>query len=404
MARTAGTFGTVELLASGRYRARYRHLGKRWTAPETFNTEKLARGYLASVEYAIDSGNWLPPEQADPVRPEKPREVPTFRAFAESWISDRETGAIGNRAMKPRTAQEYRSLLKRTVYPSIGNKTLDAITETDIERWHRKQQARKTPTQTARAYDLMRTIFTQAIKRKHIMFNPCQIDGAGSEGKSKHQPEVVTPEQIESLADSIGYRLRCAVLLGAWCALRFGEITALRRKDVDVENQTVKVTRGAVRLTGKGVQIGDPKTDAGKRVVAIPGHIMPELRKHLARIPAEGDALLFPSAADQAVPIAQSSFYRHWDRARRAVGLDDFHFHDLRHTGATMAAQVGATIGELQHRLGHSTPGAAMRYQHATEERDKTIARDMSRAAQPKKSKPAKEAVERYPLTAVQSA
>jgi integrase len=55
----------------------------------------------------------------------------------------------------------------------------------------------------------------------------------------------------------------------------------------------------------------------------------------------------------------------------------------LRHTGATMAAQKGATLAELMNRLGHSTPQAAMKYQHAADGRDKAIAAALSQMAQP---------------------
>ncbi len=56
------------------------------------------------------------------------------------------------------------------------------------------------------------------------------------------------------------------------------------------------------------------------------------------------------------------------DKARNEVGRPDLRFHDLRHTGAVMAARAGATLAELQARLGHSTATAAMRYQHASEQ------------------------------------
>jgi integrase len=47
------------------------------------------------------------------------------------------------------------------------------------------------------------------------------------------------------------------------------------------------------------------------------------------------------------------------------VGVEHVHFHDLRHTAGTLSAQAGATLKELMARIGHSTPRAAMRYQHA---------------------------------------
>ena len=70
-----------------------------------------------------------------------------------------------------------------------------------------------------------------------------------------------------------------------------------------------------------------------------------------------------------------------WRPARQAAGLPEgFHLHDLRGVSATRAAISGATVKELMHRLGHSTPDMAMRYQRAEEVRDAQLAQMMSEA------------------------
>jgi integrase len=62
----------------------------------------------------------------------------------------------------------------------------------------------------------------------------------------------------------------------------------------------------------------------------------------------------------------------------RAVGHDELRFHDLRHTGNTLAAATGASTKDLMTRMGHASPRAALIYQHASEERDKAIAEALS--------------------------
>jgi integrase len=69
-------------------------------------------------------------------------------------------------------------------------------------------------------------------------------------------------------------------------------------------------------------------------------------------------------------------------RARKEVGLDGFRFHDLRHTGQTLAAATGATLPDLMKRLGHASPAAANRYLHAVEGRDREIAAALSHLAE----------------------
>jgi integrase len=79
--------------------------------------------------------------------------------------------------------------------------------------------------------------------------------------------------------------------------------------------------------------------------------------------------------------MATSSLYAVYHPAREAAGRPDLRFHDLRHTGAVLAAATGATLAELMARLGHSTVSAAMIYQHAAADRDKAIAEALSELA-----------------------
>lgn len=172
-------------------------------------------------------------------------------------------------------------------------------------------------------------------------------------------------------------------LLAAWCAMRFGELAELRRGDIDLRSNRVSITRGVVRVGG-GFVVGSPKSDAGVRDVAIPPHLIPVVKVHLKDHTGKGkDALLFPAAADSNAHMAPSTLYKVYYPARKAAGREDLRWHDLRHTGAVLAAQTGATLAELMGRLGHSTPGAAMRYQHAAADRDTEIAKRLSALVQP---------------------
>ncbi|WP_425473167.1 tyrosine-type recombinase/integrase [Streptomyces montanus] len=64
-----------------------------------------------------------------------------------------------------------------------------------------------------------------------------------------------------------------------------------------------------------------------------------------------------------------------WVKARKAAGVtSELHFHDLRHTGNTLASTAGASTRELMTRMGHSSSRAALIYQHMTSDRDRAIA------------------------------
>jgi integrase len=157
---------------------------------------------------------------------------------------------------------------------------------------------------------------------------------------------------------------------------------------VDVSESVIRVRRAVARSRSEGVLTKRPKSEAGVRDVTIPSHVLPFVREHLRTYVTGRDGLLFPSAGGQ--HLAPSAFYGRatvyakdgsvkrngwgWYRARQVADREDLRFHDLRHTGAVLAAQAGATLAELMERLGHSTPQAALRYQSVASGRQAVIA------------------------------
>lgn len=149
--------------------------------------------------------------------------------------------------------------------------------------------------------------------------------------------------------------------------------------DADAPTGVIRVERGVVR-TGDGFKVTTPKSDAGTRDVAIPPHLVPAIQQHLAtHVGPQPDVLLFPAA--HGGHLAPATLYRQFYKARDAADRPDLRFHRLRHSGAVLAVATGATLAELMARLGHSTPAAAMRYQHAAQGRDQEIAAKLSEIA-----------------------
>lgn len=357
-------FGAIRQLPSKQYQASY--LGPdliRHKAPMTFPAKEDAEAWLAARRAEIRNDDWVPPSTKRPV---------TFGEHAERWLT--------NRQLKPRTRYHYRKLLDARILPTFNEVPIKRITADLIDDWHYRQ-GDSTPTSRAHAYGLMRTILGDAVQRRLIDFNPCHIRGAGNAKRVKQIEPASLPE-LEALTKAMPDRYQLMILLAAWCGLRFGEITELRRKDIDLKNGVVKVRRAVVRVDGEFI-IGTPKSDAGTRDVTIPPHLLPAVKAHLAdNITGGREGLLFPAAGDPSQHLAPATLYRVFYKAREAAGRPDLRFHDLRHTGAVLAASTGATLAELMARLGHSTAGAAMRYQHAAQDRDRVIAIALSALAQ----------------------
>ncbi len=367
--RRPGTFGTVEKLASGRYRARYRGPdGRRYGAPTLFLAQKDARGWLALRQAEIIKGLWMPPGGA-----QRPKPRLAFETYATSWLS--------GRVLKTRTREHYQMLLDEHLIPEFGATPITAITADGIRDWYARMGT-DTPTLRAHCYRLLNTIMGTAASDGRIPTNPCVIRGAGTAHRVK-RIRVAELDEIEIIVNNMPDRYRAMVLLAAWCALRLGELTELRRRDITITDDygIVRVERAVVRVDA-GFEITTPKSAAGIRDVEIPPHLLPAVKDHLDRFVAPGpDSLLF--GAPRGGHLSAPSLYRHFYKARHAAGRDDLTWHELRHTGAVLAAQSGATLVELMGRLGHSTPAVALRYQHIAEGRDRRLARKLSKIAQP---------------------
>lgn len=359
---TRQTFGSIRELPSGRFQARYTGPdGVEHKAPLTFDTSGDAQMWLATVRTDLVRDAWNPVAYK--------AKAPTFGPYAEGWLRAR--------SLEARTRDHYRKLLDQHLLPTFRDVQLRRITPDAVRLWHSSTLLDR-PTYRAHAYSLLRTILGQAVGDQIISANPCTIRGAGS-AKRVHKIRPASLEELEQIVTALPDRYRVMALLAAWCGLRFGELAELRRSDVDVKNGLLRVRRGVIRAAGETV-VKKPKSDAGVRNVAVPPHLMPMLRDHLLQHTEEGkDGLLFP--ARQGGHMQPSSLYTVWYPARKAAGREDLRWHDLRHTGAVMAAQTGATLAELMARLGHSTPGAAMRYQHAADGRDVEIAKALSKMA-----------------------
>lgn len=383
--RTRRGFGRLRQLPSGRWQAAYTGPDAvLYKHPTTFPTEDAARGWLADERKLIDLDAWTSP--AERARAKKQRGQ-TFTEYAEQWLETRTTR--DSRPLKPRTVAEYRRYLDRHLSPALGYLPVRAITEQRVRDWW-NDMADTATNERVHSYQLLRAIMTSATKDKIVPANPCTVDGAGHVRRSR-KIRIATVDELSAIAEAMPERLRLAVLLGAWCAMRWGEIAELRRQDVKITRKggqdaaTIDVQRGVTRAEG-AYHEGDPKSSAGVRVVHVPPHLIPAVRDHLANhTGAAPTALLFPN--ETGGHLHARTFGKRFDAAREAAGRPDLHFHDLRHTGAVLAAQSGATIADLMARLGHSTPRMAMIYQHTAEGRDAMIAEALSRAATPKRSR-----------------
>ncbi len=232
--------------------------------------------------------------------------------------------------------------------------------------------------EAAKAYRFLRAVLMTAVDDLIIPRIPCRIRGAGAE-RPEERP-VLTVRQVLDLAERMpDARFRMMVLLAAFASLRWGELSALRRCDLDPVAGTVSVRRQQVELDTGQLLVTPPKSAAGVRTVALPPAIWGTVREYLeAGAGQPPDALLFTGT--RGGMLRRSNFRRAvgWSATVAAVGAPGLHFHDLRHTGNTLAGEGGASLRDLMERMGHDSVRAAMMYQHPTTEASRRIADSIS--------------------------
>lgn len=177
---------------------------------------------------------------------------------------------------------------------------------------------------TAKAYRLVRAILMTAVDDGTIARNPCRIRGAGSE-PSPERP-VLTVAQVFDLAPRLPEAYGVMVLVTTFGSLRWGEVTALRRMDVEAGVGRVFVRSAFVRRYSGEIVRGAPKSRAGDRVVILPRPVAELLAEHLAvRVRPDAESLIFPG--DRGGPLHRGNFNKRvkWSEHVTAIGLPGLH-------------------------------------------------------------------------------
>nr|WP_220449727.1 N-terminal phage integrase SAM-like domain-containing protein [Nonomuraea longispora] len=210
-------FGSIRQLPSGRFQIRYPGPdGKLRMGETTYARERDAEKALSLIEAKLITGDWTDPQRAKV----------KLGDYADKWITERTN-------LRPRTVEIYRGLLKRYISPHLGGVPVGKLDTAAIREWRVLLLGNGVgQSEVAKAYRLLRAVLMTAADDQIIPRNPCRIRGAGEE-----QPEerpVLTMAKVFELADLMPVRLRALVLIATFASLRWGEVAALRRMDLDL--------------------------------------------------------------------------------------------------------------------------------------------------------------------------
>lgn len=333
-------------LRSGRWQARYTTPDGERRSLGTFRTKSEAYQAVIPVTADIGRGTWHDPKKGQ-------------RRFSEYAM---EVHQQRKATLTPATWKNQSSLLRRHLLPAFGHRDLGDITRAQVRSWWAAKA--DMPVTRRNAFFLLRVILNTAVEDDLIQVSPAVIKNAGRD-VAKRRP-TFSPDDFKAVLAHMPLDLgaACWVLFGAH--LRLGELCGLHRGDYDPATGKLLVER---QLTASDGTVGERGTKTGQvKTLLLLAPTIAALNAYIEDHPAFPSAPMFYGPRGR---LTANWLRSAWEKAREAAGLPDFHLHDVRHVSLTLVAQNGATLKEIQHRGGHASVTAALRYQHHTDERDR---------------------------------
>ena len=318
----------------------------------TFRTKKEAERYERGQRTAADQGRWIDPRSG--------------RVTLAEWCEEWQRTVVHLRAT---TRRIYDANLRNHILPDLGEIELARLTPSALRAWlaelTNKVGSHGRPLSAgsvSQAYRTLNRVLSAAVDNELLGRNPL---GSVKPPRVEAKPmRFLSHEEVARVGTTIDPRYRVLVFVVAYTGLRAGELTALRRKDVDLLHRTITVTEQVHSISGQHV-VTSPKSAASRRSVARPTIVVGELEKHLTSYAEPGvEGLVFPAPEGGFLRI-ENFRKRVWNPAVHVAGVAPLRLHDLRHTCASLAIAAGADVKVLQRMLGHASAALTLdRYGH----------------------------------------
>lgn len=269
------------------------------------------------------------------------RDKTTIAEYANVWLARQVQ-------LQPSTRSRYAAIIRTHVVPAFGSIPLTKIERSAVAAWVTELVGAGLAGPTVRhIHRVLYMILGSAVADDRIKRNVAE--GMPLPSPTGREKRFLDHEQVAALARAAGDGGTVIRTL-AYCGLRFGELAALRVRNVDMLRRRLTIAESATEVDGIMV-FGPPKSHR-TRSVPVPRSLVDDLA-HRCR-GKRPDALVFTA------PAGGVLYLRNWrrrvfDPAARTAGLDGLTPHDLRHTAASLAVAAGANVKAVQRMLGHAS-------------------------------------------------
>lgn len=311
-----------------------------------FKTKQAAQKAMAELEHSLTNGTYI-----------KPNKLLYREYMLNQWLEDKIT------KVKRQTLETYGWLVKKHILPVLGATEVGKLSPMQLQGLYNKLT--KEGSLSDENVQKVHTIINDSLKKAErwglIPKNP-----AGLVDRPKTVRKEVVVWDIKDVRQFLSHstnnsRYNITFVLALTGGMRQGEILGLRWKDVDFDNNCVRITQ-TLSTDGKEIQ-PYTKTRAGARTINLPQSTMNELKKHkmfiskekLGAAPGTYTDLDLVCSSSAGTPTNKSNLRRAFNEAIKKSGVKKIKFHGMRHTHATILLIQGANPKVVSERLGHST-------------------------------------------------
>ncbi|WP_242590248.1 hypothetical protein IGL98_003325 [Enterococcus sp. DIV0840] len=258
--------------------------------------------------------------------------------------------------VKPTTFSVYSGVINNYLLFYFNKKRLNKINSADIQEFIEYLENLQLSSGYIRnIFHILKICFREAEKKGYINQNPC-IGVTLPKTKIKPVRSLTIKEQRKLELVAFQSKSCSPIILALYSGMRIGEISGLKWDDIDFDKEIIHVERTVYRISKttdekKKTQLieGSPKTESSRRIIPLSQN----LKKYLLAKKKERSCD-YVVAEKGKVTEPRLINYR-FKRLLRIAGLENVHFHSLRHTFATRCLENGADIASLSHLLGHTS-------------------------------------------------
>lgn len=281
----------------------------------------------------------------------------TLQKILQGKVTDREV------------AEKICSVLKKPI-----NKVFDVV----------DKDKKLSPITIRHHHRLISAMMTTAVQWQLILSNPCErVKPPKVERKEAHYYNIEEVNQMLELLENEPMKYRTMIHIVIFCGLRRGELTNLEWSDVDLDNETISISKQLQYLPEFGIyEVENAKTDSGNRTISIPTALVDLIREYKDWQNEEkakwGDKWVESNklfTKENGEPIHPHTPSQWFNKFIKRHNLPPLTFHQLRHTNASLLIGQGVDVATVSKRLGHADKSVTLRtYAHALKEHDKEAA------------------------------